>query len=49
MKIMMEEKLEHKIMEALNGRFLKFDKVYEGTHKNKGSFQVEQLSINKSF
>jgi hypothetical protein len=35
------EQLEHKIIEALNGRFPKIDKVSEGTHENKGSIQFE--------
>jgi hypothetical protein len=36
-------------MEALKGRFPKIDKVSEGTHENKGSIHVEQLSNNKNF
>jgi hypothetical protein len=43
------EQMEHKIMEALNGRFPKIDKVYKGTHENKGGIQVEQISNNKNF
>jgi hypothetical protein len=42
------EKMEHKFMDALIGRLLKIDKVSEGTHKNKGSVQVQQLSNNNS-
>jgi hypothetical protein len=42
------EQLEHKIIEALNGRLSKIDKVSKGTHENKGSIQVEQLSNNKN-
>jgi hypothetical protein len=48
----MEEKLEQmeqKIMEALNWRFPKIDKVSKGTHENKCSIQIEQLSNNKNF
>jgi hypothetical protein len=37
------------VIEALNGRLPKIDKVSEGTHENKGSIQVEQLSNNKNF
>jgi hypothetical protein len=31
------EQMENNILESLNGRFPKIDKVYEGTHGNKGS------------
>ena len=43
------EQLEQKIMEALNGRFPKINKVSGGTHENKGSIQIEQLCNNKNF
>jgi hypothetical protein len=41
--------MEQKIMEDLNGRFPKTDKVPKGTHENKNSIQVEQLPNNKNF
>lgn len=41
-------KLE-KIIEALNGRFLKIDNVSEEIHENKCNIQVEQLFNNKNF
>ena len=41
--------MEQKIIEVLNGRFPKIDKVSKGTHENKGSIQVEELSRNKNF
>ena len=31
------EHMKHRIIEALNGRLLKVDEVYEGTHENKGN------------
>jgi hypothetical protein len=43
------EQMEQKIIEALIGRLPKIDKVSKGTHENKGSIQVEQLSKNKIF
>jgi hypothetical protein len=45
----MDGKLEQKILEALYGRLPKIDKGSKGTHENKGSVQVEQLSNNKNF
>jgi hypothetical protein len=41
--------MEQKIIESLNGRLPKIDKVFEGTHENKGSIQVEKLSNDKTF
>jgi chemotaxis protein histidine kinase CheA len=38
------EQMENNILEALNGNSPKVNKVFEGTHKIKGSIQVEQLS-----
>ena len=43
------EQIEKNILEALNGRFPKINKVSEGTHENKGGIQVEQISNNKNF
>jgi hypothetical protein len=43
------EQMEQKIMEVLNGRFPKIDKVFEGTRENKGSVQFEQFFNNKNF
>jgi hypothetical protein len=43
------EQMENNILEALNGRFPKLNKVFQGTHENKGSIQVEQISNNKNF
>jgi hypothetical protein len=43
------EKMEQNIMEALIERLPKIDQVSEGTHANKDSVQVEQLSNNKNF
>jgi DNA anti-recombination protein RmuC len=48
----MDGKLEHmeqKILEALYGRLSKIDKGFEGTHENKCSIQVEQLSNSNKF
>jgi hypothetical protein len=43
------EQMENTILEALNGRFPKIDKVFEGTHENKGSIKVEHFFNNKKF
>jgi hypothetical protein len=39
--------MENIILESLNGRFPKIDKVSKRNHENKGSIQVEHLSNNK--
>jgi hypothetical protein len=43
------EQMEHKIIEVLNGKFPKIDKVSEETHENKCSIQFEQLSNIMNF
>ena len=48
----MDGKLEHvenNVLESLNGRISKIDKVCEWNHENKGSIQVEQISNNNNF
>jgi hypothetical protein len=45
----MKRDMEQMIMEALNGRPPKIDKVSERTRENNGSVWVEQLSNNKNF
>jgi len=41
--------MEQRIIEALNVRFHKIYKVSEGTHENKSSIYVEQLSNSNIF
>jgi hypothetical protein len=43
------EKMEQNIMESLIGKLPKIYKVFEGTHENKCSIQVEQHIDNKQF
>jgi hypothetical protein len=45
----MKRNMEQKIMEALIGRFPKIDKVFEGTHENKGNVQVDNFPIIRIF